>query len=100
MTFYYVLWGGAMILSFPRLFCNSTKLPQCLFFILISIVALLVACRVDVGADWSNYVDLYNLDELLYDDVSRIKPYTDCYVGFFILWDFLVKGTFLLYQCS
>ena len=63
-----------MILSFPRLFCNSTKLPQCLFFILISIVALLVACRVDVGADWSNYVDLYNLDELLYDDVSRIEP--------------------------
>ena len=74
MTFYYVIWGGVLVLSLPRLFRTSTKLPVSLLYVLMSIVALLIACRVDVGSDWSNYVELYVSDNLLNDDVSRIEP--------------------------
>lgn len=74
MTFYYILWGGFLLLSLIVIFKGKYALPDRLLSVLILLIAYFVACRVDVGADWANYVHAYNYDMLLLDDINRIEP--------------------------
>ena len=74
MTFYYVLWGTFFILSLPYLNNNKRESPFILLLLLIIPVAYLIACRVDVGADWGNYVSLYNTGETLTGEDTRFEP--------------------------
>lgn len=96
MAFYYIIWGGALMLSLPRLFKNSAHLPISLLYALMTIIAVLIACRVDVGADWSNYVELYVTDSLTRDDVNRIEPLYRLSRWFFYPLGFSYQGYFFI----
>lgn len=73
MEFYYIIWGGSYILSAIFLFSNK-KVPVSAVLIPIIIIAFFIGYRVDIGADWWNYVYFYNTGDTLERDISQLEP--------------------------
>lgn len=107
MTFYYILWAVPFFFSLLYIYDSKRKPMLSVPIVLIAVVSFFVACRVDVGADWYNYVSLYKTGKTLSGEFERFEPLfmlsikvlnflRVSYQGFFFILSFLSMSSLMI----